>query len=260
MTTTKTCPVCGIEFTDPKHPNRIYCSRDCFFITERRRIDKTCLECGKVFAVKEAHTHRRFCSQTCSNRYNQPKDPNKQAIFTCKWCGKHFETWVYRKPTFCSSQCRSEYAARQPKLTARKPEIHITRQCVVCGKDYQTTTHQVRLRGSSCCSRECAGALQSKHKQGAGNPNYRGGTVKYRGANWGSQKRKALNRDGFRCQICGKKLGRKGWDYGVHHIKPYREFKGDYETANHLLNLVTLCRRCHGKVEAGKLDCPRPLL
>ena len=97
------------------------------------------------------------------------------------------------------------------------------------------------------------------NRRGANNINYRGGTIKGRGQNWGHQKRQVLKRDNYKCQICGKKIDRKKWDFGVHHIKPYREFNGDYEAANQLSNLITLCRKCHAKVEMAHLPCPRPL-
>lgn len=260
MYTPKSCLMCGKVFTDPKHPNRKYCSHECATESQKRRVNLTCLHCGQEFIVPQKLSNRKFCSPACSNRYNQKPDPSKRAIFTCQWCNQPFEEWAYRKPRFCSNQCRSEYAARQPKPSARKPEIHVTLTCVICGSAYKTTVYQVKLRGSSCCSRECVAILVSTRMTGNGNHNYRGGTVKYRGTNWGKQSRAALKRDGYRCQICKTRLGRKPWDYGIHHIKPYREFNGDYESANQLLNLVTLCRSCHGRVEAGKLSCPRPLL
>jgi 5-methylcytosine-specific restriction endonuclease McrA len=250
------CANCGKEFSDPKHPNRTYCSHKCFYEASKRDVVSTCLQCGKEFTAKP-NRKQRFCSQTCSNRYHQPVTARKNC--TCEECGTEFTTWNSRPGRFCSHLCMSRYAARQPKPTARNPDMHVTLKCVVCGTEYQTTTHQINNRGSSCCSRECANKKQSIVKRAAGNPNYRGGTVKYRGRNWHSQSREALKRDGYKCQICHKQLGKRGWDYGVHHIIPYRDFNGDYLIANELSNLITLCRRCHGKVEAGKLPCPRPL-
>lgn len=257
--TTKICPICGNGFTvTSRHPNVKYCSHACTGISQRRLVTIACEHCGKMFQSKPGE-HRRFCSQTCSNQFHQPVEQDKRSIFQCDWCGKSFEEYSYRHRRFCSRQCMSKYAARQPKPKARKPEIHITLTCKICGKSYQTTTHQVRERGSSCCSRECVAVLQSQLKRKEGNPNYRGGKITSRGPNWGHQSRKALRRDGYRCQICGQKVGRKKHDYGIHHIKPFREFDGDYENANRLSNLITLCRACHGKVEWGTVACPRPL-
>lgn len=59
-----------------------------------------------------------------------------------------------------------------------------------------------------------------------------------------AQKRKARTRDKRLCQTCGA----LGTD--VHHIVPFRWFDGDWQKANALANLVTLCKPCHRKADA----------
>jgi len=80
----------------------------------------------------------------------------------------------------------------------------------------------------------------------------------YRGPNWETQRQRARERDGFRCQHCGapEKPNRQ---HDVHHLRPFREFNyvpGQNETyleANRLENLVTLCRSCHLRAEAAQM-------
>ena len=60
---------------------------------------------------------------------------------------------------------------------------------------------------------------------------------------WARIRREVLDRDGWRCQTCGKP-GR----LEVHHVKPLQE-----GGANDLGNLTALCRGCH--IEAHR----RPL-
>lgn len=254
----RTCPTCGKQFPiNPKHPDVKSCSQKCSGVLRQTLQVKTCSGCGTQF--RERYVGQKFCSAECGFKFRKPREITHLKVCICEWCGKTFETRHDAPGRFCSHQCTSEYAATQPPKGIRKPEIHITLTCKVCGKPYQTTTHQVRERGSSCCSRECVAILQSQLKRKEGNPNYRGGTIIYRGANWGTQSRKALKRDGHKCQICGKKVGRHKADYGIHHIKPFRQFGDDYLTANQLSNLITLCRSCHARVEYGDLSCPRPL-
>jgi 5-methylcytosine-specific restriction endonuclease McrA len=95
--------------------------------------------------------------------------------------------------------------------------------------------------------------------QGNNHPRWKGGPVD-RGSNWCSQRRQALRRDKHTCQICGRKP-KKGEKriVDVHHIIPYREFHGDYLKANHLPNLITLCKSCHAAVEHHRLPCPQRL-
>lgn len=260
----KTCPQCGKPFDDPKHPNKVYCSRACFTATHHEI--RTCPGCGKEFDSRKGKMHgHKFCSAECAykHRDNRPADPSKRTVKTCDWCGKEFESWTYRNSRFCSRQCASEYGARQPKPLARKPESFITLICAECGQSF--TVHKGQLSKeypTKYCSRECMYAAIGRQKRGKGNINYRGGTIRFRGPNWNSQRRKAMVRDGYRCQICGRhgKPGRRSRDLSVHHIVPYRDFHGDFERANHLSNLITLCRSCHIQVEFGKKYCPQPLL
>lgn len=262
-----TCKHCGKQFLDPKHPHKQYCGIGCFRQAKARKIKErretryvtiNCKQCGKNIKVTNSEAKfKKYCSKECRLKSGwKERDPTKRAIFTCEWCKKDFESWVYRPNRFCSNQCRSEYGARQPKPNARKPEIHITRTCEYCGKTYQTTTHQVRLRNSRFCSYGCRYASLSIERRGENNPHWNGGSVDpdAYGSNWYRQKRKAKKRDNHTCQVCGYRTGGKRF-LDVHHIIPIKKFNGDWQKANMLENLISLCRRCHIKVEMGKIPC-----
>ncbi len=68
----------------------------------------------------------------------------------------------------------------------------------------------------------------------------------YYGPNWLAQRDKARARDSYRCQNCG--VPESGRAHDVHHKTPFRAF-ASYQQANQLPNLVTLCPRCHHRVE-----------
>ncbi len=180
---------------------------------------------------------------------NRTRTKRKTCI--CQWCNKEFETWTCRPGRFCSKKCAGRYGGSVSPGHPTSPQNYITRQCEVCGKEYTVHKVQVEKRNSRFCSRACMGAAKSLSMQSEGNPNYKGGTVRYRGRNWESQKRQALKRDNNKCQMCGikGKVGRGRNDLSVHHIKPYREFKGNWLLANNLSNLITLCRVCHEQAE-----------
>ena len=65
------------------------------------------------------------------------------------------------------------------------------------------------------------------------------------GPNWPAQRNAARARDGHRCQVCSVPEQQQ---HHVHHKVPFRSF-ASYQQANALSNLVTLCPRCHHRVE-----------
>lgn len=73
------------------------------------------------------------------------------------------------------------------------------------------------------------------------------------GPNWSKQRKKALERDNYACQICGSDSDEHSQELSVHHIRPRRQFDGNWEQ-NRLENLITVCPRCHGKVEGKWMD------
>jgi DEAD/DEAH box helicase domain-containing protein len=66
------------------------------------------------------------------------------------------------------------------------------------------------------------------------------------GPNWEQQRRRARERDRFRCQVCG--APEQGRAHDVHHKTPFRTLAG-YLQANQLSNLITLCPACHQRAE-----------
>lgn len=85
------------------------------------------------------------------------------------------------------------------------------------------------------------------------------------GPDWQEQRKKALERDGYRCQTCGAgpdfeghQKPQRGPGLHVHHMRPFRDFgyvpgsNDNYRQANRLQNLVTLCASCHRRAEEGQ--------
>ena len=85
---------------------------------------------------------------------------------------------------------------------------------------------------------------------------------RYYGANWPRRRERARRRDQYRCRDCSKTAAEnhreKGTELPVHHIVPFERFELeaeaegrdiDYDAANALPNLVTLCQTCHWRWE-----------
>jgi DEAD/DEAH box helicase domain-containing protein len=82
---------------------------------------------------------------------------------------------------------------------------------------------------------------------------WRGDPNEY-GPTWSRQRDLARARDGYRCQACG--LPEQDRAHDVHHKTPFRAFRSDggqidYQAANRLENLVTLCPACHRRAETA---------
>lgn len=263
MNTSKICPQCGIEFTNKKHPNSTFCSHQCHYESRKRIEHRPCAICGTTFGINP-HKTTQTCSKKCESQYRSivRTDDSNRVTKPCEWCGKEFTSWKYRNSKFCCGSCSAyDRLSKHPNASVY-PADYVTIYCEWCSKEY--TIHKRYIengRKSRFCSRDCLNHHTSFRMVGAGNPNYIGGTrFPDRGENWSEQRKKAFKRDGGTCQICGRKQKPKEKRViHVHHIIPYKTFEGDYLRANQLSNLITLCQKCHRKVEHGKLDCPRRL-
>lgn len=238
----KTCPRCGIEFFDRKHPNKKHCSRACSI---NPLVTKRCEQCGKEFAFSgHRGKYQRFCCRQCFADHNIT-----QVTRLCAYCGTPFTTNQASSVACCSVECAG--------LLRRKPENYIKHTCVQCGKPYTRHISQmVKFKTRFCC-KACMFLWLSENTTGDNHPRFAGGSSRYRGENWTKQRRAALKRDGHKCVLCKRKTKQVP---DVHHIVPFRLFNGDIEKANDLGNLICLCKKHHAQVENGKIPCPRPLL
>lgn len=81
------------------------------------------------------------------------------------------------------------------------------------------------------------------------------------GPNWRQRRKERLDKDGWECVVCNvdnhqhKDMYNKSLH--VHHIQPLRSFvengRVNYEAANRITNLITLCAKCHRKWEGVPL-------
>jgi len=76
------------------------------------------------------------------------------------------------------------------------------------------------------------------------------------GPNWEEQRRRARERDGYRCRNCGLAES-PNREHDVHHLHPFRTYdyrpdsNDNYLAANALPNLITLCAECHHRLETA---------
>lgn len=207
--------------------------------------------------------------------------------YICDFCGDEF----YRSEggEYCGMECFSEARKGEgnPMYEVERPESHRKelrekmsgssnpmfsatgsdnprwrerreQECTWCGQTFRTIE-----RDRKFCSLSCMGDWRSCHWNGSEHPAWRDDSQEVpMGANWEEKREEALIRDEYECIECDmsneshrRKIG-KGLD--VHHIVPRREFwdketgELDYERANRLENLITLCRKHHRKIEVER--------
>jgi endogenous inhibitor of DNA gyrase (YacG/DUF329 family) len=202
-----------------------------------------CETCKKTFFSKPSRKNGEhiYCSKKCASVGLQNRETRK-----CFVCGKPI---VRPKSHFtgnpvCSNECNSKLKEIQ-LLGEKHPAFHSDKmKCLVCGKEFFEPKSRVSAGKGKFCSKPCKYIYFKEHFAEENNPNWSGGSQNYRGPNWNEQRKRALIRDEFTCQSCGKQE-----KLAVHHKIRYAEFNGDWKSANRLTNLTTLCSSCHSRIE-----------
>lgn len=218
-----------------------------------------CTHCGDEYEAKDYRADEsKFCSRSCANTANaaQIAESQKDRVqCECDRCGGEYEVVRSKadRTRFCSSSCRSKQVADDVGLGTevtppggRDPDKWETFECEWCGDAYEDYAH--RADRTRWCSSECRHEGVGEINSGENSHLWTGNKEYDRGQNWHTQRRRARKRDDYECQRCGLHEDDHYRQLSVHHITPFDEFDG-YEEANRLDNLVTMCQKCHQKVE-----------
>jgi len=238
------CPGCGDEFPTERGMKSHYGQKHEGSISG---VVETCEGCGETFRRPADRPDIRNCSIGCRSR--------KTVTVACSWCGEDVEMHENRHKindeNFCGQDCYSKWQSEN-KVGEQSPtwKERRTHTCDWCGGEIEKRQSERSLE-HDFCGLDCYGNWLTENNSGEDNPMWKGGYEPYYGSNWRKQRRRARERDNNECQACG--VGEDETTLCVHHIKPFREFAAgdetDYEAANELENLVTLCRSCHKKYE-----------
>lgn len=187
------------------------------------RLDRTCRTCGVRFEVDPSlvDSNRRrnrrtgiYCSLAC-------RSADGTTTATCPQCSQPFQHWRSTPRRFCSRRC------------AGTAPVRVQKSCVVCGSAYDVVPS--RAGKTKCCSFGCLIQYNAEKNR------LKGREAKNRTArpSWRARRAEILARDNYKCRDCGT-----AENLTVHHIVPWRRTRDD---SPH--NLISLCRRCHSRVE-----------
>ena len=217
-------------------------------------VEVECSQCGEAFEKLPSQAERsdnHFCSNECQGKFK-----SERVVVECDYCGGEIEKTPSQvsERNFCNLECLHEWRSETSNggLVGENHPDYIGEKEYTCENcDGRFTVKLGEEYRKKTCSDECAQELVSEKNDhlseywyGEDNPRWKGGKKNFYGSNWQEQRRKAIQRDNERCVDCGSVE-----DLHVHHIIPIKEFDEDYESANDLDNLVTLCRGCHNKWE-----------
>ena len=112
-----------------------------------KEIIRKCLNCGAEFIVRNKNINKKFCSVTCSNKYNWANSLKIPvgSLKECKECKKNFKAKTQTQ-LFCSVKCRNNH---NKKNRAEQVKLYI-RECTNCGKEFKNKNRLVNYCTDKC--------------------------------------------------------------------------------------------------------------
>jgi len=270
-----TCANCDESFEDYKSRRESkdsanhFCSKDCKDSFEAKDgLDTNCAECDSEIhippsQVKEVGGYEQknhFCDKECESKFkkrewvdeNHPSWDGGREHLTCNECSETYSVKPSKadQSKFCSRECKRK------SWKVDKKEY----SCANCNKQVKLKPYVRNKSNEVTCSKKCFKEYLSELRKGEANPQWKGGRFLYYGPNWQDQRSKALERDDYSCEECDMTRDSHYQHYNedlhVHHKVPRRQIIDEdeptfeqFELANSLDNLVTLCKSCHKKLE-----------
>jgi len=260
--TRRICEECGkVYYPRQQRANTRFCSRECLDIYRHRKSiesrTRICETCGKEFIMRgmSGKSNRgevnegRFCSKKCYGEWlsltRTKTGPSCIVYFVaCDICGKLF-TARSKATRLCSDECKAEESRqRSYKIDSTKKALS-ERKCKQCGKLF---TPEYGDKRRSYCSDICLRRNTKDSRKARIKAKDNGVYYEY------VNPMKVFKRDGWRCQLCGKKLSPK-------HRGTYRD---DAPELDHIIpwvqggehsyrNTQLACRKCNGEKGAQEI-------
>lgn len=237
------CPTCGKRLSNERGMRQHHTK-----VHGNPLPNRTCKGCDVEFY--DPKSRRSYCDDCNPNadEHNGNWSSAKKTT-TCKLCDSTFSYYPSDKPGVYCPSCVEAATGLLPESYPERGERRIV-SCEGCGVDLEVRPRRAERRKRGCfCSRDCYGDWLSRNIVGPAHHQWDGGPINY-GQPWWRIRQQALERDDFTCQQCGVDADELGRNPDVHHLEPVRSFENPTD-AHTIENVVTLCRPCHRRVEAG---------
>ncbi len=198
------------------------------------KVKKTCEVCGDTFYLYPSEIEEgkgKYCSRECQNEGMKNRE-----TYTCPNCGEEFKAIISERKynnKYCSRECYLEDAKDRVKT-----------ECDNCGKEIIKRRTQFERTENHFCSDLCKYEYRSDDRS-IDNYFY---STKW----WHKRRREVLERDNYECQVCGltnqESKDKTDFELDIHHKEPLKNFE-DKKEGSKISNLITLCRKCHRKIE-----------
>lgn len=206
------CALCHGQWDAPPSGKARYCSRGCAALAKVRRW-KHCEFCGEVFRRKspaeEARGEGRFCSHSCRGKATAWRSPAHRAVTKAVEASRSVRRARERAQTYTT---RREYWREYNRRRSREVYVAnyepVTFDCRECGESYTTSPGEKR---STFCSGACGKrwARRERRRRHGHDGNYRRRARNYGVPYEPISRAKVLERDGWKCGICGEKIDRR---------------------------------------------------
>ena len=221
----------------------------------KRRNDLICKNCGKTYHPKAADRDK-YCSRDCyfidqaKRKEERIKKEAAAKIKQCKICGSSFTQT--RTEVYCSDDCRKRKACNDSVKNNSAKKVLRARICKECGLSFiPEYGNKKRVFCSTKClkkyQRRSSDSQDARHRAQRFDVDYEYINVI-----------KVFDRDGWRCQLCGKNTPQKnrGTCYTnapeLDHRIPMSKGGGHLYS-----NVQCACRKCNGlksnKNERGQI-------
>lgn len=244
----KNCELCTRAFLTKPSLDKRFCNRECY---EKFRIFSRlfiCDFCDTLFIIKKGD-HRKpsthnFCNHTCRGEWQKEENNHawrgvKEKRF-CVICNKEFvvKTEKEKKSKNCCGRTCKSIFYKNNLHPLSKPTFD---ECNFCKQTIKILNCEIGKR--NFCDRDCANSGHSIFIRGENNGRYINGEANMGYPTDWNKKFKNLirERDGNICKLCNMTEIEHGKLLCVHHIDGNKENLDE-------LNMITLCRFCHGKM------------